>query len=170
MTADRGSSQEHPFRYIYHTLRWLSEAQDKEDIGVEIMITAEDAAAGFRLALPLLQMDGSAPLSIGAPIHCGCAPDSHDQAHPYVCGKESTPGCINTEHIHRVAFTARWVGGGAGCSHYNISLTVRTSLDGDTFDEEAAAVLGLHGASAAVGRCSIFALLIPESDLIEALS
>ena len=50
---------EHPFRYVYHTLRWLSDKQDKEDIGVEIMITAEDAAAGFRLLVPLLNMDGS---------------------------------------------------------------------------------------------------------------
>ena len=46
----------------------------------------------------------------------------------------------------QVAFTARWVGGGDGCSHYNVSLTISTSLDGNTFDEEPAAVLGLHGA------------------------
>ena len=30
--------------------------EDKEDIGVEVMLTAEDAAAGFRLPMPLLQM------------------------------------------------------------------------------------------------------------------
>ena len=90
--------------------------------------------------------DGSRSLSLGAPIHCGCAAGSHDEAHPYICGEESTPGCINTDHIHRVAFTARWVGGGDGCSHYNVSLTISTSLDGNTFDEEPAAVLGLHGA------------------------
>ena len=29
---------------------------EEEDIGVEVMLTAEDAAAGFRLTLPLLQM------------------------------------------------------------------------------------------------------------------
>ena len=27
---------EHPFRYIYHTLRWLTDSQDKEDIGVQV--------------------------------------------------------------------------------------------------------------------------------------
>ena len=64
-------ADEHPFRYVYHTLRWLSDAEDKEDIGVEVMVTAEDAAAGFRLPLPLLDMDGSAPLAVGGPIHCG---------------------------------------------------------------------------------------------------
>ena len=97
---------EHPFRFVYHTLRWLSvrpattlhaavklwhgwpvdqqqssfsrrlrspetcsccvcckgvlvvvqDEEDKEDIGVEVMLTAEDAAAGFRLPMPLLQM------------------------------------------------------------------------------------------------------------------
>lgn len=35
---------------------WLQDQEDKEDIGVEVMLTAEDAAAGFRLPLPLLQM------------------------------------------------------------------------------------------------------------------
>lgn len=34
----------------------LQDEEDKEDIGVEVMLTAEDAAAGFRLPLPLLQM------------------------------------------------------------------------------------------------------------------
>ena len=81
---------EHPFRFVYHTLRWLSvrfaasahaalsclclvmsvvplrrpaafglwlqDEEDKEDIGVEVMLTADDAAAGFRLPMPLLQM------------------------------------------------------------------------------------------------------------------
>jgi hypothetical protein len=125
---------EHPFRYIYHTLRWLSDDQDKEDLGVEVMITAEDAAAGFRLPLPLLNMDGSTPLSLGSPIRCGCPSGS----------KAATPGCINTEHIHRVAFTVRWVGG-PGCAHYNMSLALVTSLDGVTFDEEPAVVLSLAG-------------------------
>ena len=27
---------EHPFRYVYHTLRWLADSQDKEDIGVQV--------------------------------------------------------------------------------------------------------------------------------------
>ena len=52
------------------------------------------------------------------------------------------------DHIHRVAFTARWVGGGDGCSHYNVSLAIRTSLDGNTFDEVPAVVLELQGALA----------------------
>ena len=34
----------------------VQDEEDKEDIGVEVMITAEDAAAGFRLPMPLLQM------------------------------------------------------------------------------------------------------------------
>ena len=34
----------------------LQDEEDKEDIGVEVMLTAEDAAAGFRLPLPLLHM------------------------------------------------------------------------------------------------------------------
>ena len=34
----------------------VQDEEDKEDIGVEVMLTAEDAAAGFRLPLPLLQM------------------------------------------------------------------------------------------------------------------
>lgn len=44
-----------------------------------------------------------------------------------------------------MAFTARWVGGGDGCSHYNLSLAIRTSLDGNTFDEVPAVVLELQG-------------------------
>eukprot|EP01052_Picozoa_sp_SAG31_P035259 SAG31_NODE_4229_length_3440_cov_3.033224_6_plen_121_part_00 len=109
------------------------------------MLTAEDAAAGFRLPLPLLQMDGSKSLTLGRPIHCGCAPGSYDAAHPYICGEESTPGCVNTDHIHRAAFTARWIGGGVNCTHYNISVAVHSSLDGKTFDEEPAAMMHLHG-------------------------
>ena len=34
----------------------VQDEEDKEDIGVEVMLTAEDAAAGFRLPMPLLQM------------------------------------------------------------------------------------------------------------------
>ena len=34
----------------------LQDEEDKEDIGVEVMLTADDAAAGFRLPMPLLQM------------------------------------------------------------------------------------------------------------------
>ena len=43
--------------------------------GVEVMITAEDAAAGFRLLLPLPDMDGGTNLTKGAMLQCGCAAD-----------------------------------------------------------------------------------------------
>jgi hypothetical protein len=135
---------EHPFRYIYHTLRWLTDDQDNEDLGVEIMLPAEDAAAGFRLLLPLSSMDGSAPLSADKPLACG-----YPRSGAAVVGA-ATPGCIATEHIHHLAFTTRWVPAAlpmcaGGNASYNFSLSLRTSLDGSSFDDEPAEVLWLHG-------------------------
>lgn len=45
-----------PLRKLAAFCCGLQDEEDKEDIGVEVMLTAEDAAAGFRLPLPLLQM------------------------------------------------------------------------------------------------------------------
>jgi len=63
-------------------------------LGVEVMITAEDAAAGFRLLLPLPDMDGESNLTKGATMQCGCAADL--VAGAGACKEESTPGCVNT--------------------------------------------------------------------------
>jgi hypothetical protein len=63
----------------------------------------------------------------------------------------ATPACINTEHISRVAFTARWLdsrgslNATTNCSHYNLSLSVHSSLDGTVFDEQPARVIHLAG-------------------------
>jgi hypothetical protein len=55
---------------------------------------AEDAAAGFRLLLPLPDMDGESNLTKGAAMQCGCAADL--VAGAGACKEESTPGCVNT--------------------------------------------------------------------------
>ena len=56
---DEGSALYKPVRGVpvcKGVLVVVQDEEDKEDIGVEVMITAEDAAAGFRLPMPLLQM------------------------------------------------------------------------------------------------------------------
>jgi len=72
---------------------------------VEVMITAEDAAAGFRLPLPLTGFDGSRALgsSVNGSLRCGRPSGSAAGGDRF-----STPGCVPLEHISRVALTARW--------------------------------------------------------------
>ena len=120
---------EHPFRYVYHTLRWLTDNEDKEDIGVMVMISTEDAKAGWRLPIPVIANQGS--LNNGTTLRCGCVNSS--------CTTAASPGrsngCISIEHIHKLAFTARF-NNQIQCN-LKINLALHTSIDGISFDSNA---------------------------------
>ena len=135
---------EHPFRYVYHTLRWLSDDEDKEDLGVEVMLTTADAAAGWRLELPVIAGMGPLAPPPGNPeLRCGC-PDA-------ACAHARAPGCIDTEHIHKVAFTARFdidipeTLAGTAQLGYNLSVALYPSLDGSSFDSAPCTTLVMAG-------------------------
>ena len=69
------------------------------------------------------------------------------------CSGAATPACISTEHLSRLSLTAQWLDSrgsstyhnGSNCTHYNLSLSVHSSLDGTTFDDQPARVLNLVG-------------------------
>lgn len=131
---------EHPFRYIYHTQRWTSDAQDKEDIGVEVMIESSDLAGGFHIPLPIIAGQGA--LRTGAPLTCGCHGGA---AAKLPCAQ----ACIATSHTREVVFTLRWSANsseGSGKPFYNISIALSASLDGEVFDTEPCMVIsGITG-------------------------
>lgn len=127
---------EHPFRYLYHTLRWLTDNEDKEDLGVMVMISTEDAKAGWRLPIPVIANQGT--LNASTTLRCGCM----DNACTTAASPGRSNGCVSIEHIHKLAFTARFNNQVSGHA-VNISLALHTSIDGTFFDANAH-VLVLH--------------------------
>ena len=62
----------------------------------QVVIADEDLAAGFRLALPLSPMDGTAPLLLGQGLRCGCSAQSAAAAVPPQRCRCAMPAVVRT--------------------------------------------------------------------------